>query len=123
MPWTANDFPTSWKNLDTAVRNKAIEVGNALLDDGMEEGRAIPIALSQARESLGETDSRAQWVVPHDDGWAVKTETSDQPREVHDTQKSAIEDATAYAKRHDTTVTVMSRDGSIRDRQSFRSRL
>ncbi len=123
MPWSTNDYPTSWKNLDTAVRSKAIEIGNALLDDGMEESRAIPIALSQARESLDEDESEAQWVVPHEDGWAVKTEGAEQPRKVHSTQRNAIEDATEFAKKHDTTVTVLGRDGTIRDRQSFRPRL
>ena len=32
------------------VRNKAIEIANALLDDGYEEGRAIAIATAKAEE-------------------------------------------------------------------------
>ncbi|SDD31164.1 hypothetical protein SAMN02799630_02741 [Paenibacillus sp. UNCCL117] len=38
------------KNLDTRVRNKAVEIANALLEDGYEEGRAIAIATAQAKE-------------------------------------------------------------------------
>lgn len=38
MPWNNNDYPDSLKNLDTTVRKKAIEIANALLQDGMEEG-------------------------------------------------------------------------------------
>jgi uncharacterized protein YdaT len=38
------------KNLPVRVRHKAIEVANALLEDGYEESRAIPIAISQAKE-------------------------------------------------------------------------
>lgn len=123
MPWDTEDYPPSWKNLDASVRAKAIEVGNALLADGMEEGRAIPIALSQARKSLGTTEDRDQWVVPHDDGWAVRSEHAERARRVFETQSEAIEEAVAYARRHDAAVTVLRQDGTIRDRQSFRSRL
>ncbi len=50
MPWSENDYPSSMKNLPKRVRNKAIEIANALLEEGYEEGRAIAIAISQARE-------------------------------------------------------------------------
>lgn len=50
MPWSENDYPNSWKNLTAGVRRKAIEIGNALLEDGYEESRAIAIATSQAEE-------------------------------------------------------------------------
>jgi uncharacterized protein YdaT len=123
MPFTEDAYPQSWKNVAAPVRDKAIEIANALLADDMPEQRAIPIALSKAREAVGETSSQAQWVIPHDDGWAVKTENTDQPRKVFDTQAEAIDDAVAYAKDHETTVTVLKADGQIRDRQSFRSRL
>ena len=39
MPWTKKDFPNSMKNLPEAVRNKAIEIANALLEEkNMDEG-------------------------------------------------------------------------------------
>lgn len=50
MPWTKNDYPPSMKNLDSRVRNKAIEIANALLRDGYEEGRSIAIATAEAEE-------------------------------------------------------------------------
>ena len=49
MPWTKQDYPTSMKNLETRVRHKAIDIANALLDEGYSEDRAIPIAIAQAR--------------------------------------------------------------------------
>lgn len=45
-----NDYPDSWKNLKKTEREKAIEIGNALLKDGYSESRAIPIATSKAEE-------------------------------------------------------------------------
>jgi uncharacterized protein YdaT len=34
MPWSSKDYPVSLKNLHPEVRDKAIEIANALLDDG-----------------------------------------------------------------------------------------
>jgi uncharacterized protein YdaT len=37
-------------NLPPAIRLKAIEIANALLEEGYEEGRAIRIAIAKAKE-------------------------------------------------------------------------
>jgi uncharacterized protein YdaT len=51
MPWNKNNYPDSFKNLNEKTRNKAIEIGNALLEkENMDEGRAIAIATSKAKE-------------------------------------------------------------------------
>lgn len=50
MPWRKGDYPPSMKNLEPRVRNKAVEIANALLQDGHEEGRAIAIATAKAEE-------------------------------------------------------------------------
>lgn len=49
MPWSEHNYPASLKNLTPAARNKAIEIANALLEDGYPEGRAIAIATAQAK--------------------------------------------------------------------------
>ena len=42
MPWTKRDYPVSMKNLPGEVRNKAIEIANALLEEkNMDERIAI----------------------------------------------------------------------------------
>lgn len=50
MPWNKADYPDSLKNFTAPVRNKAIDIANALLEEGYEEGRAISIATAQAKE-------------------------------------------------------------------------
>jgi uncharacterized protein YdaT len=50
MPWTPSRYPASMQHLPRAVRAKAIEIANALLEEGMEEGKAIRIAISRARQ-------------------------------------------------------------------------
>ncbi len=50
MPWNSDYFPTSMRHLSPIVRDKAIEIANALLEEGMEEGKAIRIAIAKAKE-------------------------------------------------------------------------
>jgi len=52
MPWYDGDYPPSYKNQSPEVREKAVEIANALLQDGAEEGTAIAAGLKQARELL-----------------------------------------------------------------------
>jgi len=49
MPWNETHFPRSMTNLPPLIREKAIEIANALLVEGYEEGRAIRIAIVQAK--------------------------------------------------------------------------
>ncbi|TNE85810.1 MAG: DUF2188 domain-containing protein [Deltaproteobacteria bacterium] len=123
MPWNANAYPSSWNDLPTPVREKAIEIGNALLDRGMAKSQAIPIALSQARKALGSSGPADVWVIPHDTGWAVKAEGSSDVRARFETQCEAIDAAVDHARDAGVVVTVQSSDGTIRERQSFKSRL
>ncbi len=48
MPWSLDAYPPSMAKLPPPVRGKAIEIANALLAEGMEEGQAIRIAIAQA---------------------------------------------------------------------------
>jgi uncharacterized protein YdaT len=51
MPWTKNNYPDSMKNLPQPVRDKAIEIANALLEEKhMDEGIAIATGISKAKE-------------------------------------------------------------------------
>jgi len=50
MPWSKGDYPPSYKNQPLALREKAVELANALLEEGVEEGIAIATGLKQARQ-------------------------------------------------------------------------
>jgi hypothetical protein len=50
MPWNSTYYPTAMKKLPPLVREKAIEIANALLLEGMDEGKAIRIAISKAKQ-------------------------------------------------------------------------
>jgi len=122
VPWSTDDYPRSWKNLDEGVRDKAIEIANALVADGMEEDRAIPIALAQARKSLTDAGSDL-WLVPEGEGWALQTEGADEPEQTFGTKEAALDAAVSLARERGVVLTVQRGDGTIEDRQSFRSRI
>lgn len=137
MPWTKTDYPVSMKNLPATVRNKAIEIANALLEErNMEEGIAIATVISRAKdwaENRGKkseatkgtskkTDVKQhgedRYVVPQGEDWAVKKEKGEK-EEVFDTRKHALKAAQKKAKSANASVTVQGKHGKIESRQSF----
>ncbi len=53
MPWTMEDYPASFQSLDKVIRKKALEIANKMVQEGYEEGRAIPIAINQIKRKSG----------------------------------------------------------------------
>lgn len=135
MPWTKNDFPDSLKNLNTKVRNKAIEIANTLVDDeNMEEGRAIAIATSRAKDwainrgsqsgkDNSDTDPKThgmdQYVTPRKNGWAVKSEHAERASKVLDNKQEAVKYATGIAKKHHSQLIIKGEDGRIQEKRSY----
>ncbi|MHC5563463.1 DUF2188 domain-containing protein [Bacillus spizizenii] len=142
MPWSMKDYPASLRNLEKPVQKKAIEIANAMIDEGYEDGRAIPIATSKAKEwaenaSKEEIDDflkhddeterdedsssdngpelmdKAEHVIKHKNGWAVKAEGAKRVSEIKDTKKDAIERAKEIAAHKGTEVIVHLADGSV----------
>ncbi len=60
-----------------------------------------------------------QHVIPHADGWAVRSENTARVGSVHSTQEEAILRATEIAKQQHVEVLIHGRDGQIRERNSF----
>jgi len=56
MPWDETYYPHSMRNLPADVRSKAIEIANALLEEGYDDGRAIRIAIAKAKEWAEHSD-------------------------------------------------------------------
>ncbi len=50
MPWDESYYPASMKNLPPQIRAKAIEIANALLEEGYDEGKAIRVGIAKARQ-------------------------------------------------------------------------
>lgn len=149
MPWNMNDYPASMKNLDQPVRKKAIDIANAMLDDGYEEGRAIPIAIEQAKEwrenhpdsevknyekhgnptkrdkghdqykSNPERMEEAEVVEPHEDGWQVKSENAKRASNVYDKKSDAKERGEKIAKNKGTELKVEDKEGNTQDKKTF----
>ena len=134
MPWIQKNYPDSMKNLDPTVRNKAIEIANALMREGKmhDEGNVIATGISKAKDwathegmdvAKTPTDHKDhgtdQYVIPHKKGWALKTERSNKPYKVYATKEEAIEKGEEMAKKHSATLMIQGEDGKIEDKKSF----
>jgi len=62
---------------------------------------------------------KSQHVVPHKDGWAVKSEGSSRANIIRPTQEKAIIEARKIAKDQKSEVVIHGRDGRIRDKDSY----
>ncbi|TMW70446.1 DUF2188 domain-containing protein [Alteribacter natronophilus] len=112
MPWTKNDYPDSMKNLDKEVRDKAIEIANSLLEDGYEEGRAIPIAIDQAKEVGPESD--VTYHITESDGtWEVKKEGAKQASDSYDTKQEAMDRGDELIESRNAKLVIHRMDGSV----------
>lgn len=136
MPWDTNDYPSSLKNLDVEIRKKAIEIANAMVDEGYDEGTAIPIATDQAKKwyenaskeeknqirnksdknlrtrdsdktnSRPELQDKEELVIKREDGWAVQAEDAKRASAVYDNKKDAMKRAKEIAENKGTDVKV-----------------
>ncbi|WLV25096.1 DUF2188 domain-containing protein [Aciduricibacillus chroicocephali] len=149
MPWDMNDYPASMKNLEKPVKKKAINIANAMLDEGYEEGRVIPIAIEQAKEwsenhSVKEVKSyekhgnptkrdkehdkyeshpermeESEVVESHKDGWQVKSEKAKKASNVYGKKSDAIRRAEEIAENKGTELKVEDEDGNVNKKESF----
>jgi uncharacterized protein YdaT len=60
MPWYNGDYPPSYKNQPVNIREKAVEIANAMLEEGEEEGIAIATGLKRAREFFRQAGKQRQ---------------------------------------------------------------
>lgn len=139
MPWTMNDYPSSLKNFNPTMKKKAIDIANALVEEGYDEDRAIPIATKQAEEwydnagakersdylkkgkprehnpeypSRPELLDKAELVVPHEDKWAVQSKNAKKASKVFRLKNDAIDHGKSIARNKGTQLAVHRKDGT-----------
>lgn len=118
MPWTKQDYPASMKNLPVKTREKAIEIANALLDDGYEEGRAIPIAVSQAEKWADNDTPKDEYHVfsDNDGGWIIKNDGNERASFRFETKQEALKKGRDLVKENNSSLIVHLKDGSIENK-------
>lgn len=127
------------KNLPKAVREKAIEIANALLDEKrMREGIAIATAISRAKDWAAnrakDTASKVagsrttdvkkhgedRYVIPYKkESWAVKKERAKRVEVSFDKKQDAVTVAKKKARKVNGSVTIQSRSGKVQQRISY----
>ena len=60
-----------------------------------------------------------QWVVPRDDGWAVRGEGNSRDSSHHGTQQEAIDVAREIAQNQKSELFIQNQQGRIRERNSY----
>lgn len=136
MPYTMNDYPDSLKNLERLERRKAIDIINAMLEDGYDDNEAIPIGTKQAKEWYKDADEEELKTLENkniqnhnnnndrgpdlidndvevyfeDDEWKVKTKGAEQPSKTFQYKKEAVDYAEGIAENRGTKTVVHKRD-------------
>lgn len=136
MPWTKKNYPASMKNLAAAVRHKAIDIANALVEEEMEEGLAIATAISRAKDWAANhkkphvnkkgshsTDVKIHgkdvFVVPLEQGWGVKEEGAGESKHTFRTKQKAVHAARKKAQAVKGALTIQKKTGKVQKRISY----
>jgi uncharacterized protein YdaT len=139
MPWTKKSYPVSMKNLPAQVREKSIEIANALLEESkMAEGIAIATAISRAKDwaanrgkktALKTKPSRTKdvkqhgqdrYVIPYNEReWAIRNEGSKRVEKVFSNKTDAVQQARKEARKSNASLTIQKRDGRVQQRISY----
>lgn len=144
MPWDMNAFPNAFKNFDPLLRKKTIDIGNALLANDYPEDKAIPIAISQAKEWMDNASKEEKnnfdkekkpakqddhdttstnpdlidndvEVFFEDDSWVVKTKEAKRPSDTFDKKADAVERAKEIAENKESSVVRYTKAGKKQD--------
>ncbi len=117
MPWSKTDYPASMKNLPGDVRNKAIEIANALLEDGNDEGRSIAIAIDRARSAVGKEEKvRPHYEVEFKEGqWVLTTKEEERPLLSAETKEELLDEAREYVNEREGILTIYKENGEEED--------
>ena len=124
MLWTSNNYPKRFTFLSSPVREKAVEIGNALIRTNIPPKQAEHIAYERAvdwaRRSRSTSGRCTEYhVLPYRGAWVVKCSGSDTPICALPTQEAAVRKACEIARGHMTDIVLHSADGRIIDRSSF----
>ena len=140
MPFDRRDYPNSMKNLDKEVRDKAIDITNAMLKEGYDEDNAIPIAISQAKDWANDasnaelkeirkkdlkdhkkSDNKSARLQDADvevsynydkEKWQVKSKKASQAEGYYDTKKEATDRAREIAENRASKVITKTKEES-----------
>lgn len=114
MVWSKNDYPESMKNLPQKTKDKAIEIANALLEEGYSEERAIPISISQAEKWSNKDDHRDTYHIEyHNNHWCIEKEGNKQASFSFNTKEEAVKKGQELVKKNNASIVVHRQDHSI----------
>lgn len=139
MPWSLEDHPSAYNNLNRTLKKKAIDIANGLLANGYDDDEAIPISISQAKEWAANASKEEQEAVKYgkkprkqdsheqqsnpdlldsdvlvyfeEEKWLVKSKDAKQAADTFNTKEEALKRAKEIADNKDTSVIQYTKDG------------
>jgi uncharacterized protein YdaT len=118
MTFTYDNYPSQFEELQPKVRVRAIDIANSIIRDGGRKTKAIPIAIEQAQQEHQkemEQSGKQQFVVRHEDRWAVRTANAKRITAIFDEKMEAISRAKEIAQNYGTSVNVERQDGTFKN--------
>jgi uncharacterized protein YdaT len=121
------------KNLDPEIREKAVDILNALTEkENMSIDHAIPTAISRAKDWAANRGKSVQpsatdrkkhgkdvYVLPRDKGWAVKKEKDARASSVFSTKIEAVSVARKMAIENNSSLVIQRNNGTFQSRISY----
>lgn len=68
---------------------------------------------------MADVSKKAEHVVSHEDGWAVKAEGAEQPTKVYDNKQDAVDRAKEIAQNKGTSAVIHTKDGTIQNQFNY----
>jgi hypothetical protein len=124
MVWSARNYPQRFTLLSPKVREKAISIGNALVQNNIPPAQAERIAYERAvdwarRAQQARTPLSEHHVKPYYGGWAIFYQDCNEPEYKFPTREAAIRQALAMAQGKRVDVLIYGADGRVMERTSF----
>ncbi len=115
MTWTMKKYPEAFSSFTKETRKKAVDIANAIVEDGKDAGMAIATAAKQAKQWAEENINPVEvfHLVPSDNKWLLKKENNNSPEKEFDTKEKALVYMKDKAKSGRKKYIVHKKDGTI----------
>ena len=123
MVYTKSKHPRALDNLPQEIKEKAIEILNALVsaEKKMDREYALAISIVRAKEWVKRNETKKKtrsprvkyYVTPHEKGWTVKSDSESPVEFLYTDKEMAIRTAKSLAKKHHAELVVNKSDGKV----------
>ncbi|NJM15189.1 MAG: DUF2188 domain-containing protein [Bacteroidales bacterium] len=129
MLYNKNNYPGAMKNLPREVRNKALDILNALVAEKneMDIGHAVATSIKRAKqwaekiegEDCFHLHGNKYYVTPYKDGWAIRCDKSSSAAYAYHSKEKALLAAKHLARENHARLEIQKANGSLQESLSY----